>query len=392
MARGGRKSGNPNYKNGILISIINEIKPNGALLWQSVANIYHTRSGEVLARNPDDIKRHWHLTLCNKMNKPTGQKGGITDRINYCIRLQLAIAKKTDSVMMGITSDDDATYMYNGANGDNGDDDDEDDEDEDEDEDDQKLPATNDTTIANTVGPAGAVEAVTNAVAAVDATTTTTPAATAANAAVATVTTTTTPAAASANATIASVTVTTTPAAASANAAIAAVTATTTPAATSTDAAVAAITVTATKNNNRKKKVNPVNEKTKNSSNVNHERGSIRKTMDRLADALITRPSAPAPVAAVNPILEHNVMTQLIAFEVDRVMSVHRGYLRDLAKRSRKNGRMLKRLMKDKSDAKRKARKKNLVRKDEEEHSNIDSNSDSDSSSSSSSSSSCYDE
>ena len=46
MARGGRKSGTPNYKNGLLISIINDIKPNGALQWQTVADLYHKRSGE----------------------------------------------------------------------------------------------------------------------------------------------------------------------------------------------------------------------------------------------------------------------------------------------------------------------------------------------------------
>jgi hypothetical protein len=74
MARGGRKSGTPNYKNGLLITIINEIKPNGALQWQMVADIYHKRSGEVTAGNPDDIKKHWNNTLCNKLNKPTGKK------------------------------------------------------------------------------------------------------------------------------------------------------------------------------------------------------------------------------------------------------------------------------------------------------------------------------
>ena len=74
MARGGRKSGTPNYKNGLLITIINEIKPNGALQWQMVADIYHKRSGEVTARNPDDIKKHRNNTLCNKLNKPTGKK------------------------------------------------------------------------------------------------------------------------------------------------------------------------------------------------------------------------------------------------------------------------------------------------------------------------------
>ncbi|KAL3764701.1 hypothetical protein ACHAWU_001531 [Discostella pseudostelligera] len=116
--------------------------------------------------------------------------------------------------------------------------------------------------------------------------------------------------------------------------------------------------------------------------------------MDRLADALIVRPSLPAPVAAaVDPILERNVMNQLVSFEVDRVMSVHRGYLRDLARRSRKTGRMLKRLMRDSKDAKRKAKKNKTSapcakENDDADKNHRDSDSHSDSSGDSSSSSS----
>ena len=71
-------------------------------------------------------------------------------------------------------------------------------------------------------------------------------------------------------------------------------------------------------------------------------------------------------------------------------MSVHCGYLRDLARRLRKTGRMLKCLMKDSNDAKRKAKKNKTVEcggkeKDDGPKDNHDSNSDSESSSSSSS-------
>jgi hypothetical protein len=302
MARGGRKSGTPNYKNGLLISIIKEKKPNGALQWQDVAEEYHKRSGEVLMRNPDDIKKHWNNVLCNKCNKPTGRSGGITDRILHCIRIQGEIMKKTDSVMMGADSDDDVQYMYNGVNAEFCDLSDEEEED-DEEEDNRKPAAIDDTTIARLVEES--TEAIPPFPPLLGATAT--------SGAAATATTTTTTAAATA-------------------------------------AAVGAST-------NRKKKLKPaVNEKTKNSSNVNHERGSIRKTMDRLADALITRPSFPTP-AAINPILEQNVMSHLVSREVDRVMDVYRGYLRDLARRSRETGKMLKRLMKDSKDSKHKSKK-----------------------------------
>ncbi len=150
MSRGGRKSGTPNYKNGLLISIVKEKKPNGALQWQDVAEEYHKRSGEALMRNPDDIKKHWNNVLCNKCNKPTGRSGGITDRILHCIRIQGEIMKKTDSVMMGADSDDDVQYMYNGVNAEFCDLSDEEEED-DEEEDGRKPAAIDDTTIARLV-------------------------------------------------------------------------------------------------------------------------------------------------------------------------------------------------------------------------------------------------
>ncbi len=46
----------PNYKNEILISIVEEILPTGAVMWNNIAAIYHARSFEVKARDPDDIK------------------------------------------------------------------------------------------------------------------------------------------------------------------------------------------------------------------------------------------------------------------------------------------------------------------------------------------------
>jgi hypothetical protein len=371
MARGGRKSGTPNYKNGLLISIIKEKLPNGALQWQDVAEEYHKKSGELLMRNPDDIKKHWNNVLCNKCNKPMGRSGGITDRILHCIRIQGDIMKKTDSVMMGADSDDDVQYMYNGVNAEF---DLSDEEEDDEEEDDRKPAAIDDTTIARLVEasteaipPLPPLLGATAGTAIASATAATTAMSVAA-------TTATTPTTSGATAT----------------------TATSGAAATATTAAATAATVGAA--TNRKKKLKPaVNEKTKNSSNVNHERGSIRKTMDRLADALITMPSLPTP-AAINPILEQNVMSHLVSREVDRVMDVHRGYLRDLARRSRETGKMLKRLMKDSNDSKRKSKKQKKSasgakeKEDGENNNNRDSDSDSSSNSSSSSSSSSYDE
>lgn len=274
MARGGRKIGTPNYNNTLLISVIEEIKPNGALQWQMVAEVYHARSGEALMRNPDDIKKHWNNVLCNKLNKPTGRTGGATDRILRCIRIQGEIMKKTDSVMMGIESDDDANYMYNGVLP--ADDEEEDnDDDDDEEEDNTKPTAIDNTTIAclveasmdaapplpllpNNFRPAEAV----------------------APDGIAKATAPSTGATTGTTATVGAATST-----------IVGADATAITMAPGVAAGAATMAAATTGAGGRKKKPKVVNEKTKNSSNVNKERGSIRKTMDRLADALISRPA-----------------------------------------------------------------------------------------------------
>ena len=66
-------------------------------------------------------------------------------------------------------------------------------------------------------------------------------------------------------------------------------------------------------------------------------------------------------------------MGQLVSMEMDRVMSVHHGYLRDLDRRSRETAKMLKRFMKDfKADKKRnkKAKKSKSVAGRKENHDN----------------------
>ncbi len=112
--------------------------------------------------------------------------------------------------------------------------------------------------------------------------------------------------------------------------------------------------------------------------------------MDRLADALITaRPPAPTATAstqAADPDLERRVMGHLIATEVDRVMSVHRAYLSDLARRSRVNNRMCKHLKRDIKRSNKKLKRANTGTENNVGN-HDDSETDSDSSSDSSSSS-----
>lgn len=50
----------------------------------------------------DDLKKHWHFKLCNKLNKPTSQMGENEDRILRCIRINNRITGKSDSILLGI--------------------------------------------------------------------------------------------------------------------------------------------------------------------------------------------------------------------------------------------------------------------------------------------------
>lgn len=95
---------NPAYNSNALIEVVHELLPDGAVGWSSVATHYKEHSGESELRNPDDIKRYWIQTLCNKMNKPTGKSGDASDRILRCQRIQREILEKNSSFT--IDSDD----------------------------------------------------------------------------------------------------------------------------------------------------------------------------------------------------------------------------------------------------------------------------------------------
>ena len=72
-----RGKGKANYKVGLLIEVVEQKLPQGALGWQEVAALYHVRSQENILRDHEDIKRYWAEKLCNKFKKPTGDPGDI---------------------------------------------------------------------------------------------------------------------------------------------------------------------------------------------------------------------------------------------------------------------------------------------------------------------------
>jgi hypothetical protein len=100
-----RAKGKANYKADLFIQVVQEKLPNGAQAWQEVAALYHHRSGELILRDYEDVKRHWTEKCCNKFKKPTGDPGDPkTSVILRCQRIQERILAKTASSIMGVDS------------------------------------------------------------------------------------------------------------------------------------------------------------------------------------------------------------------------------------------------------------------------------------------------
>jgi hypothetical protein len=64
----------PNYKNDLLINVIEAILPDGAMQWQLVATRHKEVSGEAELRDCHDLKRHFTTSksLCDNGKKVTG--------------------------------------------------------------------------------------------------------------------------------------------------------------------------------------------------------------------------------------------------------------------------------------------------------------------------------
>jgi hypothetical protein len=80
--------GSVNYKNKVLIKIINELLPNGEVGWEAVATAYFNQSKEKVLRNTTDVRKHWIKNLCNNMQKLTGRTGENGDRIHQCMLIE----------------------------------------------------------------------------------------------------------------------------------------------------------------------------------------------------------------------------------------------------------------------------------------------------------------
>ncbi len=83
-----RTKGSVNYKNDVLINIINKLLPNGEVAWEAVCTAYFTQSKEKVLRNTMDARKHWIKNLCNNMQKRTGRTGENGDRIHQCMLIE----------------------------------------------------------------------------------------------------------------------------------------------------------------------------------------------------------------------------------------------------------------------------------------------------------------
>jgi len=100
-----RAKGKANYKTDVLIQVVEELLPNGAQGWTEVARLYQVRTGELAVREYDDVKWHWIEKCCNKFKKPTGNPGDPKrDMILRCQRIQERIHEKSSSQILGVDS------------------------------------------------------------------------------------------------------------------------------------------------------------------------------------------------------------------------------------------------------------------------------------------------
>ncbi len=95
-----------NYKNKVLINLVEEILPNSELGWEAIAIAYQGNSNEETQQDTTNVKKQWMKNLCNSMKKPTGRMVDNGDRICWCIVIKKRIMKKTHSGFLELSSDE----------------------------------------------------------------------------------------------------------------------------------------------------------------------------------------------------------------------------------------------------------------------------------------------
>jgi hypothetical protein len=84
----GHAGGTPNYKNNIIINIVERVLPHGLEAWRQVAAEYQRESSKTTLCRGEGLRENWNKKLCNHMQKPTGKPGAFQDRIFRCIDIK----------------------------------------------------------------------------------------------------------------------------------------------------------------------------------------------------------------------------------------------------------------------------------------------------------------
>jgi hypothetical protein len=96
----GRVAGIPKYKNYILMDIVERLLPQGLEAWRGVAADYQRESNEGTLCQGEDLCDNWTRKLCNRMQKPTGKPGALTDRIFCCLAIERRIQDEANMLSM----------------------------------------------------------------------------------------------------------------------------------------------------------------------------------------------------------------------------------------------------------------------------------------------------
>ena len=104
VGHGGRSGGIPNYRNDILIEVVELYLPRGLEAWREVTLAYQRESMETVLRRGEDLRDNWNRKLCNRMQKPTGKPGVNTDRIFRCIEIERRIQDEAAAAILGVES------------------------------------------------------------------------------------------------------------------------------------------------------------------------------------------------------------------------------------------------------------------------------------------------
>jgi hypothetical protein len=99
----GCAGGVPNYKNDIFISIVEQYLPQGLEAWREVALVYHRESMEATLCRGEDLWDNWTRKPCNRMQKPTGKPGAVSNRIFQCMEIERHI-QEANRAILGVDS------------------------------------------------------------------------------------------------------------------------------------------------------------------------------------------------------------------------------------------------------------------------------------------------